>query len=125
VQIAIKEHPLFQRDNQDLLYTLPLSFVQAALGDEVTIPTLDGDELLKIPAGTQYGKTFRIKNKGVPNLKRSGRGDMIVTTRVDVPTHLSEKQKALLREFSRTLNGSVPTEDKGLLDQLKDAIMGS
>jgi molecular chaperone DnaJ len=125
VQIAIREHPLFERDNQDLLYTLPLNIVQAALGDEVTVPTLDGDEVLRIPAGTQHGKTFRIKNKGVPNLKRSGRGDMIVTTRIDVPTHLNEKQKALLREFSRTLNGQTPTEDKGLLDQLKDAIMGS
>lgn len=126
VQIAIKPHPLFERDNQDLLYTLPLNIAQAALGDEVTVPTLDGDEALKIPAGTQHGKAFRIKNKGVPNLKRSGRGDMIVTTRVDVPTHLSEKQKALLREFSRTMNnGQTPVEDKGLLDQLKDVIMGS
>ena len=124
VQIAIKPHPLFQRDNQDLLYALPLNIAQAALGDEVTVPTLDGDETLKIPAGTQHGKTFRIKNKGVPNLKRSGRGDLIVTTQVQVPTHLSEKQKTLLREFSRTLNGLTPTEDKGLFDQLKDAFMG-
>lgn len=125
VQIAIKPHPQFERDNQDLLYTLPLNIAQASLGDEVTVPTLDGDEQLKIPAGTQYGKTFRIKNKGVPNLKRSGRGDLIVTTKVDVPTHLSEKQKALLREFARTIsNGQTPTEDKGILDQLKDAIMG-
>lgn len=124
VQIAIKPHPLFQRDNQDLLYALPLNIAQASLGDEVTVPTLDGDETLKIPAGTQHGKTFRIKNKGVPNLKRSGRGDMIVTTQVQIPTHLSEKQKTLLREFSRTLNGLTPNEDKGLFDQLKDAFMG-
>lgn len=125
VQIAIKPHPQFQRDNQDLLYTLPLNIAQASLGDEVTVPTLDGDEALKIPAGTQHGKMFRIKNKGVPNLKRSGRGDLIVTTKVDVPTHLSEKQKALLREFARTMNnGQTPIEDKGLLDQLKDVIMG-
>ncbi len=125
VQIAIKPHPQFQRDNQDLLYTLPLNIAQASLGDEVTVPTLDGDESLKIPAGTQHGKQFRIKNKGVPNLKRSGRGDLIVTTSVQVPTHLSEKQKALLREFARTMDGQAPNEDKGLLDQLKDVIMGS
>ncbi len=124
VQIAIKPHPQFQRDNQDLLYTLPLNVAQAALGDEVRVPTLDGDEMLKIPAGTQHGKSFRIKNKGVPNLKRSGRGDMIVTTKVEVPTHLSEKQKALLREFARTLDGQTPTEDKGFFDQLKDAFIG-
>ncbi len=125
VQIAVKPHPQFQRDNQDLLYTLPLNIAQASLGDEVRVPTLDGDEMLKIPAGTQHGKTFRIKNKGVPNLKRSGRGDLVVTAQVQVPTHLSEKQKALLREFSRTLNGHTPTEDKGLLDQLKNTFMGN
>lgn len=126
VQIAIKPHPKFKRDNQDLLYTLPLNIAQAALGDEVTVPTLDGDETLKIPAGTQHGKEFHIKNKGVPNLKRSGRGDLIVTTSIAVPTHLSEKQKALLREFARTLDtGHAPSEDKGILDQLKDVIMGS
>lgn len=125
VQIAIKPHEKFKRDNQDLLYDLPLNIAQAALGDEVKIPTLEGDEMLKIPAGTQEGKTFRLKNKGVPNLKRSGRGDLIVTTHVAVPTHLNEKQKALLREFARTLDNAPPSEDKGLLDQIKDAIMGS
>jgi molecular chaperone DnaJ len=125
VQIAIKPHPKFKRDNQDLLYELPLNIAQAALGAEIQVPTLEGEELLKIPAGTQHGKTFRLKNKGVPNLKRSGRGDLIVTTHVSVPTHLSEKQKALLREFARTLDDTPPSEDKGFLDQIKDAIMGS
>ena len=125
VQIAIKPHPHFRRDGQDLLYDLPLNIAQAALGDEVEIPTLDGNETLKIPAGTQHGKMFRIKNKGVPNLKRSGRGDLVVTTYIQVPTHLSEKQKALLREFARTLNSAPPNEDRKLVDQLKDALMGS
>lgn len=124
VQIAIKPHPYFQRDNQDLLFELPLNIAQAALGDEIEIPTLEGKELLKIPAGTQHGKSFRIKNRGVPNLKRSGRGDLIVTTRVVVPAHLSERQKAILREFARTLDGAPPNEDRGLLDQIKDAFMG-
>ncbi|MBI4672288.1 MAG: molecular chaperone DnaJ [Chloroflexi bacterium] len=125
VQIAIKPHPHFKRDNQDLLYDLSLNIAQAALGAEVQVPTLEGDDLLKIPAGTQHGKTFRLKGKGVPNLKRSGRGDFIVTVHVTVPTHLSEKQKALLREFARTLDNSAPNEDKNFLDQIKDAIMGS
>lgn len=125
VQIAIKPHAKFRRDNQDLMYDLPLNIAQAALGAEIQVPTLDGQELLKIPAGTQHGKTFRLKGRGVPNLKRSGRGDMIVTAMVGVPTHLSEKQKALLREFSKTLDDTPPSEDKGFLDQIKDAIMGS
>jgi molecular chaperone DnaJ len=106
------------------MYALPLNIAQAALGTEVEIPTLDGKESLKIPAGTQHGKTFRIKNKGVPNLKRSGRGDLIVTTNVTVPSHLSERQKAILREFARTLDESPPNGDRNLLDQLKDALMG-
>jgi molecular chaperone DnaJ len=125
VQIAIKPHPKFRRDNQDLLYDLPLNIAQAALGAEVQVPTLEGEELLKIPAGTQNGKTFRVKGKGVPNLKRSGRGDLIVTTHIVVPTHLTEKQKALLRELARTLDNTPPTEDKNFLDQLKDAIRGA
>lgn len=125
VQIAIKPHPKFKRDNQDLLYDLPLNIAQAALGAEIHVPTLEGEELLKIPAGTQHGKTFRLKGKGVPNLKRSGRGDLIVTAAVNVPSHLSEKQKALLREFAKTLDDTPPSEDKGFLDQIKDAIMGS
>ena len=96
------------------------------MGAEIAVPTLEGgDELLKIPAGTQNGKTFRIKGKGVPNLKRSGRGDLIVTATIAVPTHLSEKQKALLREFARTLEDTPPSEDKGFFEQIKDAIMGS
>lgn len=124
VQIAINPHPQFQRDGQDLLYELPLNIAQATLGVKLEVPTLDGKEPLAVPAGTQNGKTFRLKNKGVPHLKRSGRGDLIVTTHVVVPTNLSERQKAILREFARTLDTEPPTDGKNLLDQLKDAFLG-
>ncbi len=122
VVISIKPHPLFKRDNQDLLLDLPLNIVQATLGDEVEVPTLDGDEKLRIPPGTQQGKTFRIKGRGVPYLKRNGRGDLIVTTRVVIPTHLNERQKSLLREFGRTLQENGTSSAKNIIDKFKDAL---
>lgn len=124
VQLAVEPHPLFKRENQDLMYDLPINIAQAALGDDIDVPTLDGLEKLHIPAGTQNDKHFRIKNKGVPHLKRGGRGDLIVTARVQIPTHLNEKQKALLRELARSLSGHAPSEDKNLLDKVKDALVG-
>lgn len=121
VQIAIAPHSVFQRDGQDLLYELPINIVQAALGGEVQVPTLEGVETIKIPPGTQHGKTFRLKQKGIPHLKRSGRGDLIITVKVVVPTNLTERQKAILREFARTLDNS---DDKNLLDKVKDVLTG-
>lgn len=124
VVISVKPHAVFQRDDHDLLLDLPLNIVQATLGAELDVPTLDGVEQLRIPAGTQHGKTFRIKNKGVPFLKRHGRGDLIVTARIVVPTHLSERQKSLLRELARTLTEDGTGDEKNLLDKFKQAFKG-
>jgi molecular chaperone DnaJ len=120
VILSVKPHPLFKRDGQDLLLDLPLNIVQAALGDEVQVPTLDGPEKLRVPPGTQHGATFHLKNKGVPHVKRQGRGDLILTANLVVPTRLSEKQKTLLRELGTTLNANGLGE-KGLLDKVKQA----
>ncbi len=122
--IAVKPHPLFKREDQQLLLDLPLNIVQATLGDELEIPTLDGTEKLHIPPGTQHGAAFRIKNKGVPYLKRNGRGDLIVTAHVVVPTRLNEKQKSLLRELGRSLPATPSGGDKSLFDKFKDAFKG-
>ncbi len=92
------------------------------LGDEVEIPTLDGTDKLRIPAGTQNGKTFRIRGRGVPYLKRNGRGDLVVTTKLVVPTHLNERQKSLLREFGRTLQENSTSSAKNIIDKFKDAL---
>ncbi|MGB8648845.1 MAG: molecular chaperone DnaJ [Anaerolineae bacterium] len=124
VVISVKPHPLFKRDNQDLLLDLPLNIAQATLGDEIKVPTLDGDEKLHIPAGTQPGASFRIRNKGVPYLKRNGRGDLIVTAHVVVPTKLNDKQKELLRELGKSLPGSSGAGDRNLFDVFKDALKG-
>jgi molecular chaperone DnaJ len=97
VRVRVKEHETFGRKGDNLTLDLPLSFSEAALGGRVSVPTLNGAVTLKIPAGTQSGRTFRIRGKGAP--RKGGRGDLMVTTRVDVPTKLSKKEKELLREL--------------------------
>ena len=106
---------------------LPLTMVQAALGDRVQVATLDGKVELNIPPGTQSGSTFRIKGKGIPRLNGIGRGDQHVRVIVEVPVNLTERQKELLREFGR-LYGSEPKgakeQEKGFFRKVKDAFMG-
>ena len=106
-----------------MLLDLPINIAQAALGDEIQIPTLpEGDIQFTIPPGTQHGRTFRIKEQGVPHLRRNGRGDLLVTIRLVVPSKLTEKQKELLHEFAKTLD-KEPTgsRDKGVFGKMKDA----
>ncbi|MED4879434.1 DnaJ C-terminal domain-containing protein, partial [Anoxybacillus geothermalis] len=97
----VEPHEFFERDGLDIYCEVPLSFAQAALGDEIEVPTLYGDVKLKIPAGTQTGTRFRLRGKGVPNVRGYGQGDQHVIVRVVTPTKLTEKQKQLLREFDR------------------------
>jgi molecular chaperone DnaJ len=123
VVLHVQPHPYFQREDSDILLELPINIVQAALGDEVEVPTLDGPQKLVIPPGTQHGKSFRLKGKGVPRLHRAGRGDQIVTVRVVIPTNLDEKQKQLLRELGKTLRKeTIPQADKGFFGKVKDAL---
>src|SRR5690606_38899294 len=88
----------------DILLELPLNIAQAALGADLEVPTVDGSELLKIPAGVQTGATFRLRNKGVPFLRGNGRGDQIVIIRVVVPTKLTEHQRKLFQELANSLD---------------------
>ncbi len=103
ITLAIKQHEFFQRDGDDIIYELPVNFAQAALGTEVEVPTLDSKTKLKIPAGSQTGKVFRLKNKGIPHLHRRGRGDQLVTLRVVTPDSLTKKQRQLFQELADTL----------------------
>jgi molecular chaperone DnaJ len=111
VRVRVKEHETFGRKGDNLTLDLPLSFSEAALGGRVSVPTLNGAVTLKIPAGTQSGRTFRIRGKGAP--RKGGRGDLMVTTHVDVPTKLSRKEKELLRELGEQQTGS-PREGLGV-----------
>jgi molecular chaperone DnaJ len=100
VVLQVRDHPIFKREDTEILCELPLSFTQAALGAHLDVPTLDGPTKLKIPAGTQTGKVFRMKGKGVPALQGGGRGDQHVRVFVETPTHLSKEQKDLLEKFA-------------------------
>ena len=123
IQLSVAAHKEFRREGQDLIYELPLNFVQAALGDEVEIPTLSGQETLKIPSGTQSGAVFRIKGKGVPQLNGHRIGDMVVPITLQVPTSLDARQRSLLEELGKTMETpSDGTGDKGLFNKIKDAL---
>ena len=123
VLLRAREHPYFRRDDYDVIYDLNVNFAQAALGDEVEIPTLDGARTLRIPPGTQSGEVFSLRGLGVPHLRSSGRGDMLVRLQVITPTHLSEDQKQLLLKLAESLGTPVTPQDaKGLLEKIRDAL---
>jgi molecular chaperone DnaJ len=123
VGVRIKPHPKFQRDGTTVLYEHPVTFYQAAAGAELEIPTIDGKVKYNLPAGTQTGTTFRLRGKGIPELRGRGRGDQYVTVRVQVPTSLNAEQKSALRAFAAAM-GELPQgeeEDglKGFFDKHK------
>jgi len=103
INISVKPHNLFLRDGVDILYRLPINFAQAALGDEVEVPSLNGNISLKIPPGTQNGKVFRLKGRGVPYLNNGRKGDLLVEIQVITPQHLDGKQKRLFDELAKIL----------------------
>jgi molecular chaperone DnaJ len=100
VVIQVSEHPIFTREETEVICEMPISFAQAALGAAIDVPTLDGPVSMKIPAGTQSGKVFRMRGKGIPQLGSSGRGDQHVRVLVETPTHLTKEQKELLERFA-------------------------
>jgi molecular chaperone DnaJ len=123
VVISVRKHPYFKRQNSDIFLELPINVAQAALGDETEVPTLDGTEKLTIPAGTQTGETFRLRNKGVPYLRGEGRGDQLVTVYVVTPNKLTPQQRELFEQLSKTMGKEViPQGEKGFFDRLKDVL---
>jgi molecular chaperone DnaJ len=122
VIIHVKPHRFFIRQGDNLIYEAPISFVQAALGAEIEVPTLDGGKVkLKIPEGTQPGTRFRIKGKGMPHLRGYGRGDLHVRVNVVIPKKLNEKQKELLRKFAEISGEDIKQPHKGFFDKMRDA----
>jgi molecular chaperone DnaJ len=119
VYIFVKPHKLFKREGTDVLCEVPVSFVQAALGDTVEVPTLDGKVEMKIPAGIQSGAVLRLKARGIPLLRGNGRGDQHVRIKVLTPQKLSSKQKTLLQEFGELCGENVNPEQKSWKDSVK------
>ena len=121
VTVSIRPHPIFTRKGQDVLIDIPISFAQAALGDTLQVPTVDGRVEYKIPEGTQTGTMFRMKGKGIQNVNGRGRGDQFVRVNIEVPKHLSDKQKKLLREFEDSATDTNQSQRKSFWDKVKDA----
>ena len=120
VVLNVREHALFERQGTDLYCVVPVSFPQAALGAEIEIATLDGNHTLHIPTGTQSGATLRIRNKGVPVLRGSGRGDLSIQIRVQTPSKLSRAQMELLQQLAETMQVENKPERKTLFSKVKD-----
>ena len=120
IVITVRPHKLFRRDGTNLYLDMPISFPTAALGGEIDIPTLKGTVKYNVPEGTQNGAEFRLRGKGVPQVRSSYVGDLIVRVRVEVPTRLSDKQKELLRQFDGASTGKEYKERKTFLDKMKD-----
>jgi molecular chaperone DnaJ len=120
VVLHVKPHDIFQRDGDDLICEVPVSFVQATLGAEIEVPTLGGKASIKIPAGTQPGTTFRLKGKGIKNVQGFGTGDLHVRISVEVPTHLNHAQKAKLQEFAELCDEKVNPISKSFFEKAKD-----
>ncbi|MDO8670493.1 MAG: molecular chaperone DnaJ [Dehalococcoidia bacterium] len=126
VVLHVREHKMFKRQGDDIIYELAVNFAQAALGDEVSVPTVDGEVSLRVPLGTQTGTMFTIKARGVPHLRQSGRGDQHVIARVVTPESLTEDQKKIFYDLSKTLGKAVlPKEEKSLFDKIKEMFSAS
>jgi molecular chaperone DnaJ len=123
VYISVLPHEFFVRQDNHIILELGINVAQAALGDVVEVPTLDGEEELAIPAGTQSGDVFRIKGRGVPYLRRSGRGDQHVVVTVQTPTKLTDRQRELFEELGDTLGKEIIAQsERGFLDRVREAL---
>lgn len=125
VNLTVKPHPYFKRQGNDIIYELNCSFSQVALGDDVEVPTLDGTSApLKIPAGTQTGRSFRLKSLGVPIVHSQARGDMHVVIKVVTPASMTQHQKDLMREFAEIEKAQNERSGHNIFDKIKDAFQG-
>jgi len=120
----VQPHKYFRRRENDILLDLNINISQATLGDEVNVPTVDGDAVLKIPSGTQPGKIIRMRSKGVPHLRNNNRGDQLVIINVSIPKSLSDEQRELFQTLAESLGTEVTPQERGFIDRLRDVIGG-
>lgn len=124
IEIRVKPHKFFRRKDDDILLDLNINVAQATLGAEIEVPTLDGMEALTIPPATQPGKIFKIRNKGVPHLRSSGRGDQLIIVGVEIPAQITAEQRTLFENLAKTLGTEVLPQEKGFFDKLKEVLSG-
>jgi molecular chaperone DnaJ len=130
VVISVAAHGVFKRQDTSIVYDLTVNVAQAALGAEVEVPTIDGQEKLKVPSGIQSGAVLRLRGKGVPRLRGAGRGDQLVRVRVVIPQELTDEQRQLFERLDASFNGHATTDPqgakggRGLFDRVKDVLGG-
>ncbi len=124
VVLHVREHEIFEREEDDLLCEVPVSFVQATLGSELTVPTLQGQAKIKIPGGTQSGTVFRLKGKGIKNVQGYGTGDLHVRVTVEVPSKLNSEQTEKLREFAELCDDDVNPMSTGFFEKARKFFAG-
>ncbi len=124
VVIHVKSHRFFRRRGDDIVLDLAINIAQATLGADVSVPTLEGDEILSIPAGTQPGKVLKLRDHGIPRLNRNGRGDLMVVISVEIPRRVSPEQRTHLEKLAETLGTEVKPQERSFLDSLKDILGG-
>ncbi|MBI4770209.1 MAG: molecular chaperone DnaJ [Chloroflexi bacterium] len=124
VVLNVRPHRFFRRRGDDIILDLNINVAQAALGDDIRVPTVDGEEKVMIPAGTQPGKVFHLRGRGVPRLKRTGRGDQLVVIGVKIPTSLSADQKKLFKQLAETMGAEVELQERGFFDRLREFLEG-
>lgn len=122
VIIKVREHEIFDRKGDDLYCEVPISIIQATLGDEIKVPTLDGKVKFTIPEGTQPGRTFRLKNKGIEHLNGYGRGDLYIKPKICVPKNLNDEQKELLMKFAEISGEEINPEQKSFLNKVRKVL---
>jgi molecular chaperone DnaJ len=120
VVLHVKPHQFFEREGKDLFCSVPISFSQAALGAEITIPVLDGEYKMKIPEGTQSGTVLRVRGKGVASIRGGGKGDLHVQVRVLTPSKLNKRQRELLTELAGTSSVENKPEPRSLFAKVKE-----
>lgn len=120
IVVNVKPHKLFTRDGNDIYFEMPITFVQAALGDELEVPTLDGKVKYTIPEGTQTGTVFRLKEKGIPKIRGNSRGDQYVKVIVEVPTKLNDAQKDILKQFALECGSNVHEKKRSFGQKIED-----
>lgn len=120
VVLRVREHPLFRRDDQDIVCEIPISFTQAALGAQIDVPTLDGKVKMKIPAATQTGRVFRLREKGVPSPNGRRRGDQLVRVTLETPSHLTREQRELLERLALLSGEESHPQSKSFLEKVRE-----
>lgn len=120
--VSVRPHPLFERNGYDVHCEIPITYTQAVLGDEITVPTIDGNVKYNISEGTQTGTVFRLRGKGIKKIRRTDRGDQYVKVNIEVPKNLTKKQKDLLKEYEAAMSETEKHYEKrkSFFDKLKE-----